>query len=249
MINNHGKKNLCRCIFYYKPYVSVQGYCTVVTKTSRIIKSKISYIFNYVFWPCVISNVERLARISALEARQNLLTSHLLGYFAKRRKPLLPASACLAPDHSPPSGGESAPPKKPVFHCSPGDHKAKGVGPWHQGQKSYLEKEHMHNLRKIQSTSTSRDLNLQFSRISNDRVSSSNYFLVRWWACPQGFWTPISQIPLMTKHTSSGSHRITCLCCLKANPANYSPQLAFIQRGFARVISALTMPWPSTFTL
>lgn len=42
---------------------------------------------------------------------------------------MLPASARLAPGPPPPSGGESAPPKEASFHCSPGDHRAKGVGP------------------------------------------------------------------------------------------------------------------------
>lgn len=118
-------------MFYCKPYVSVQGYCTVITENSRVIKSKISYIFSNVFWLPEISIVERLARISALEARQNLLMSRLLGPFTKRREPLLSASICLAPDPPPAAGGESAPPKEASSHCSPGDHKAKYIGPWH----------------------------------------------------------------------------------------------------------------------
>lgn len=69
-------------MFYCKPYVSVQGYCTVITENGRVTKSKISYIFNNIFWPLKISSVERLTRISVLEARQNGLMSHLLGPFA-----------------------------------------------------------------------------------------------------------------------------------------------------------------------
>lgn len=102
-------------MFYCKPYVSVQGYCTVITENGRVTKSKISYIFNNIFWPLKISSVERLTRISVLEARQNSLMSHLLGPFAKRREPLLSASTCLAPGPPPPVGGETVPQKKPVF--------------------------------------------------------------------------------------------------------------------------------------
>lgn len=36
-------------MFYCKPYVSVQGYCTVITENGRVTKSKISYIFNNIF--------------------------------------------------------------------------------------------------------------------------------------------------------------------------------------------------------
>lgn len=57
--------------------------------------------------------------------------SRLLGPFAKRREPLLSASTCLAPGPPPPVGGEPAPPKEASFHCNPGDHKAKCIGPWH----------------------------------------------------------------------------------------------------------------------